>query len=132
MEKTTRRIIKYALAFALIIVGGLLNQFNLGAESFSLYGSVGTYLLYIGFMGLIVATLTEVWRKNRVVDERMQFIATKAMRLTFLCFIIAAFAIIVIDGIKSITMPYHLFMSYMVSGILAIYYISYKVLLRLY
>ena len=83
-------------------------------------------------MGLIVATLTEIWRKDKVVDERMQFVATKAMRVTFLCLIVAAFIIMIVDGIQQITLPYHLFMSYLVSGLLAVYYISYKILLKRY
>ena len=132
MEKTRRRMIKYAFALAMLIFGVLLNHFNLGANSFSVYGSVGTYFIYAGFLGLIGATLTEIWRRDRIVDERMQFVATKAMRLTFLCLIIAAFITMVIDGIRPITMPYHMFMSYLVSGILAVYYISYKILLRRY
>jgi hypothetical protein len=73
-----------------------------------------------------------LWRKDKIVDERMQFVATKALRSTFLSVIVAAFAIIVVDGIYPITMPYHLFMSYLVAGMLAAYYISYHVLLRRY
>ncbi|KON26726.1 hypothetical protein AC481_06630 [miscellaneous Crenarchaeota group archaeon SMTZ-80] len=132
MEKTRRRIIKYSFAFVMLILGALINHFNLGAGNFYVYGSVGTYLIYLGFIGLIIATLTEIRRREKIVDERMQFIATKAMRTTFLCLIIIAFIIIIIDGLKPITMPYHLFMSYIVSGMLAIYYISYKILLRFY
>jgi len=116
----------------MLILGALINHFNLGAGNFYVYGSVGTYLIYLGFIGLIIATLTEIRRREKIVDERMQFIATKAMRTTFLCLIIIAFIIIIIDGLKPITMPYHLFMSYIVSGMLAIYYISYKILLRFY
>lgn len=116
----------------MLILGALINHFNLGAGNFYVYGSVGTYLIYLGFIGLIIATLTEIRRREKIIDERMQFIATKAMRVTFLCLIIIAFIIIIIDGLKPITMPYHLFMSYIVSGMLAIYYISYKILLRFY
>ena len=132
MEKTRRRMIKYATALAWLIFGVLLNHFNLGANGFGVFDSIGTYFIFAGFVGLIGATLTEIWRRDRTVDERMQFVATKAMRLTFLFLIIAAFITMVIDGIKPITLPYHLFMSYLVSGILAAYYISYKILLRFY
>lgn len=132
MEKTRRRMMKYAFALAMLMFGVLLNHFNLGAKGFGVFGSIGTYFTYSGFAMLIIATLTEVWRRDRIVDERMQFVATKAMRLTFLCLIIAAFITMVVDGIKPITMPYYMFMSYLVSGILAVYYISYKILLRLY
>jgi len=123
---------KYGFAFALLVLGLVLNYFDLGTEGFSVYGSVGSYLAYMGFMGMIVATLTEMWRKDKIVDERMQFVATKALKSTFLCLILAAFVIIVVDGISPITMPYHLFMSYLVAGLLAAYYISYQALLRRY
>jgi len=132
VTKNRRRIIKYGFASALLILGLVLNYFNLGTQVFTVYGSVGSYLAYMGFMGLIVATLTEMWRKDKITDERMQFVATKALKSTFLCLVLAAFVIIVADGISPITMPYHLFMSYLVAGILAAYYISYQVLLRRY
>jgi hypothetical protein len=123
---------KYGFASALIVLGLILNYFNLGTHGLTVYGSVGIYLAYMGFMGLIVATLTEMWRKDKIVDERMQFVATKALRSTFLSLILAAFVITVVDGISPITMPYHLFMSYLVAGMLAVYYISYQALLRRY
>lgn len=132
MTKNGRRIMKYGFASALIMLGLTLNYFNLGTQGFTVYGSVGSYLAYVGFMGMIVATLTEMWRKDKIVDERMQFVATKALRSTFLCLILASFVIIVVDGISPITMPYHVFMSYLVAGMLAAYYISYQVLLRRY
>jgi hypothetical protein len=56
----------------------------------------------------------------------MQFVATKAMRLTFLCLIITAFIIMVIDGIRPIVIPYYMFMSYLISGLLAVYYFHTK------
>lgn len=132
MPRNRRRMMKYSFAFALLVLGLMVNYFNLGTQGFSVYGSVGSYLTYMGFMGLIIATLTEMWRKDKVVDERMQFVATKALRSTFLCLILLAFVIIVVDGISPITMPYHLFMSYLIAGLLATYYISYQVLLRQY
>jgi len=127
-----RRIMKYSFASALLVLGLALNYLKLGAHGFTVYGSVGTYLIYMGFMGLVVATLTDLWRKDRIVDERMQFVATKALRSTFLCLIAAAFVIMIVDGIFQITIPYHLFMSYFVAGILVAYYVSYQALLRLY
>jgi len=123
---------KYGFASALLVLGLVLNYFDLGTQGFSVYGSVGSYLAYMGFMGLMVATLTEMWRKDKIVDERMQFVVVKALKSTFLCLILAAFVIIVVDGISPITMPYHLFMSYLVAGLLAAYCISYQALLRRY
>jgi len=76
-----RRIMKYGFASALLVLGLALNYLNLGANGFSVYGSVGTYLIYMGFMSLVVATLTELWRKDRIVDERMQFVAHKGIEV---------------------------------------------------
>ena len=130
MEKSTRQVIKYGWGFLLIIIGSLINHFGLGSADFSIYGSVGNFLVYIGFFSLIVALLTQFRRSEKVVDERMEFVATKAMRMTFLAFVVIAFAVIVMDGIAEISMPYFLFMSYLVSGLLAVYFVSYRVLLR--
>jgi hypothetical protein len=132
MRKSRRRIIKYIFAYALIALGLALNYSNLEMQGFTVYESFGSYLAYLGFMGLIAATMAEMWRKDKIVDERMQFVATRALRSTFLSVIVAAFAIIVVDGIYPITIPYHLFMSYLVAGMLAAYYISYHILLRRY
>ena len=124
----------YSIALVWIMLGLLFNHFNLGVSNFQIYGSVGNWLVYIGFIGLIIATVKLIFiaKKRKTIDERMEFVATKANRVTFLCLIIAAFVIMIIDGIKPITMPYHLFMSYLVCGILIVYFISYKVLLRFY
>lgn len=133
MKNKTRVTIMYSLALVWIVLGLLLNHFNLGSSDFQVYGSVGTWLIYMGFIGIIIATVKLlVHKKERVVDERMEFVAAKSLRMTFLCFFIAAFVIMIIDGINPITTPYHLFMSYLVCVILVIYIIAYKILLRFY
>lgn len=130
--RKVRTTLKFAFALCWILFGLLLNHFNLGTKAFRTFNSLGTYFIYIGFVGLFIVGLTEVRRKEKLVDERMQFVATKAMKFTFTCFIASSFIIMVIDGVKPITIPYHLFMSYLVSGILVVYYTSYKLLLRYY
>ncbi|MFA5357828.1 MAG: DUF2178 domain-containing protein [archaeon] len=130
MEKKMRMTLKFGWGLSLIIIGLLLNQLNIGTNTFSGFDSVGTYLTYIGFLGLIIIGISEAWRKKRVVDERMEYVAAKALRITFVCTIIAAFLIIVADGINPITLPYHLFVSYAICGTLIIYFVSYNVLLR--
>ena len=133
MKNKTRVTIMYFLALAWLTLGLLLNHFNLGSSDFQIYGSVGTWLIYLGFIGIIIATVRLlVPKKERVVDERMEFVAAKSLRIAFLCFFILAFVIMVIDGINSIKTPYHLFMSYLVCVILVIYIIAYKILLRFY
>lgn len=62
----------------------------------------------------------------------MEFVAAKALRITFLSLLITSFITMVIDGIKAITIPYHMFMSYLICGLLIIYLVTYKILLRFY
>ncbi len=133
MKNKTRVTIMYSIALAWLALGLLLNHFNLGRSDFQIYGSVGTWLIYIGFIGIIIATVRLLVRKKeRVIDERMEFVAAKSLRVAFLCFFILAFVIMIVDGIKLITTPYHLFMSYLVCMVLVIYIATYKILLRFY
>jgi hypothetical protein len=60
----------------------------------------------------------------------MYFLANKANRITFLATIMIAFIIMIIDGIKTITVPYGLFMSYFICGITLFHLMTYKILLK--
>jgi hypothetical protein len=128
----SKLVFMYAFSIAVMILGMIFNLSGIGKTAFSTFGSVGNWLLYVGFAGLILSLIKSVWKTKRVVDERMYFVATKANRLTFLILIIFSFVIIVIDGIKPITIPYHLFMSYLISGIVLVYAALYKILLKYY
>jgi hypothetical protein len=129
MKNKTRLGLKYGFAVFLIIAGLILMYLKIG-EEFLGFSSVGSWLIYVGFVMLAIITLQLISNKKRIVDERMEFVATKAARITFLALIIFAFLIMIIDGIKPITMPYSYFMSYLISGIVFIYFISYQVLLK--
>jgi hypothetical protein len=129
MKNKTRLGLKYGFAVFLIIAGLILMYLKIG-EEFLGFSSVGSWLIYVGFVMLAIITLQLISNKKRIVDERMEFVATKAARITFLALIIFAFLIMIIDGIKPITMPYSYFMSYLLSGIVFIYFISYQVLLK--
>jgi len=122
---------RYGFAVILIMTGLLTLHYNIGNE-FLGFSSVGTWLIYVGFIMLAIITLQLISNKKRIVDERMQFIATKAARITFIAIILTAFIIMVVDGIKEITISYSYFMSYFICGIILIYLISYKILLRYY
>ncbi|MBU1135913.1 MAG: hypothetical protein KJ559_00165 [Nanoarchaeota archaeon] len=133
MENKTRVTIMYAIALVAFILGLLFNYFKIGSPHFQTFGSVGNWLIYLGFVGLIIATVRLIFvSKKKTTDERMEFVATKALRISFLSLIIGAFIIMIIDGIKTITIPYHMFMSYLVCGLLLIYIIAYKILLKFY
>jgi len=132
IESGTRAKLMYGIASSMLILGLLLNYFNLGTSNFAGFSSVGNWLIYLAFVGLMISTVIALSKKRRAVDERMEFISTKALRITFLSLFVASFIIVIIDGIKAITIPYHMFMSYLVCGLLIIYFITYKILLRFY
>lgn len=120
---------RYSFATILIIAGIILSYLKIGNE-FLGFSSVGSWLIYVGFIMLAIVTLQLMSNKKRIVDERMQFVATKASRITFMGIILFAFIIMIIDGIKPISIAYSYFMSYLICGIVLIYVISYKILLR--
>ncbi|MGV8151524.1 MAG: DUF2178 domain-containing protein [Candidatus Nanoarchaeia archaeon] len=129
-KKTT--LIKIMLGISLIVLGIVLNNYNIGGEDFFGYGSVGGYLIYVGILICILAIIMSYRNKNKIVDERMEKIAYKAMWITFLFIIILSFCIMIIDGINPINMKYSQFMSYFVCLIILFYAISYKILERKY
>ncbi|MFA5061013.1 MAG: DUF2178 domain-containing protein [Candidatus Pacearchaeota archaeon] len=120
---------RYIFAFAIIIIGATLEIYNIGKEFFS-FQAVGSWMIYVGFIMLAVITLQIIVNKKRIVDERMSWIAFKASRITFVLLILGAFIVMIADGIKNITLPYHLFMGYAMSYMMLVYFISYKILER--
>ncbi len=133
MENKTRAKISYGWGFILIIIGLILNYFNIGSPDFKIFGGIGNWLIYVGFIGLMIATVRALSRKReKKADERMEFVASKALRITFISLLLAAFAIMIIDGIKTITVSYHLFMSYLICSLLAVYFVAYRILLKVY
>jgi L-asparagine transporter-like permease len=123
------RIIFIAILMAL---GITLNLYNIGSNEFFGQSTVGNYLIYIGFVMILVTSLNYFRKREKIIDERIEMLRYKAGTLTFMAFIFVAFAIIVLDGIQPITMRYSLFISYLVCAILVFYVIAYKVLERKY
>ncbi len=133
MEEKTKLILKYGFALVLIAIGLLLNHYGLGSPEFTIFGTIGSYLVYIGFVMLLITVVRQIFvKKKKKTDERMEFVAAKASGVTMVFMILGAFAVVLLDGIQPITMPYHLFVSYSVCAILLFYMISYYVLLRRY
>ncbi len=128
--RNERRAWRYGFALAITIAGIVFSYFKIGQE-FLGFASVGSWLIYVGFVMLAVITLQLISNKKRIVDERMEFLAYKAARITFVFIILAAFVVMIADGIKTITIPYSYFMSYLICGIVLVYFVSYKILLRL-
>jgi uncharacterized membrane protein len=130
-ENSKRRnlIWRYIFAASVILLGIVLSHFKIGNEFFG-FSSVSLWLIYVGFIMIIIISLQALYKKKRIVDERMEFIASKSSRITFIGIILFSFTIMIIDGIKPIDFPYSYFMSYFICGIVLLYVISYKILLR--
>jgi hypothetical protein len=131
MDEKQRLKIKYGFGAVLVLLGLVLNAFDLGKNYFFGYNSVGTYLIFCGFIMFILLLIKSFRKKKEPIDERMLFIASKATRLTFMFFITCIFAIMIVDGISPITMHYSQFMSHFVCVIILFYFVSYKILLKL-
>ncbi|PIN87065.1 hypothetical protein COV19_01450 [Candidatus Woesearchaeota archaeon CG10_big_fil_rev_8_21_14_0_10_44_13] len=121
---------KYIFGALLLAAGIILNIADIGGRYFLGYGSVGNSLIFVGALVIGVNILRKTFMKNRKIDERMILTALKASRLTFVITIISAFAVMVIDGIRPIALSYSLFMSYSISFIVLIYFLSYNIMLR--
>lgn len=118
---------RYVFAFLVVVTGLGLEYFNVGKEFLGFY-SVGTWMIYVGFVMFAVITLQYFSNKKRVVDERMEKIGYKASRVTFLFIIFGAFIVMILDGIKKIEIEYSLFMANMMAWIVLVYFVSYKIL----
>lgn len=125
---TKSMIFRIVFIIVLIVSGALLNQFNIGTNELFGYSTVGNYLIFIGFVMVLVTTITYFTKREKIIDERMEMLRNKTMTLTFTVFIFAAFALIIWDGIWPITMRYSMFISYAVCTMLLFYVIAYKML----
>jgi uncharacterized membrane protein len=127
-KKITMRVIFSVI----LIVAGIIINLLVSPKEFFGYNSVGTYLIFCGMLILALALLRGFVLKPRKYDERMMAIALKSTRLTFIIFILSAFALMIIDGIKPITLPYSIFLSYFVCFILLCNIVIYKIMLKYY
>ena len=129
MKNKKQAVWKYLFGIVIILAGLILNYKNMGMEFFA-FSSVGNWMIYIGFVILGVITLQLIFSKKLRIDERIQIIEMKSTRITYLFTILAAFVIMIIDGIKPITISYQYFMSYLICGIVLVYFLTYKILER--
>lgn len=118
---------RYVFAFVLIIAGIVTNYLEISKE-FLGFQSIGTWMIFVGFIMLAIITISLMTHRKRIVDERMEKLAYQASRVTFLFIIFGAFIVMIWDGISPINIPYSLFMSHMIAWIMVVYFISYKVI----
>ena len=116
--------------FVLILLGSFFQIKGIGLDFLSPTWTLGSWLIYVGIVSFFIVIVKSFRKEEKLVDERMKYIAMKASKVTFLGVLFGAFIIMIIDGINKITIPYSLFMSYFVCGIVLLYLISYKVLER--
>ena len=130
----TKKGMIYRIVFIAVLMAGglLLNTFNIGKNELFGYSTVGNYLLYLGFVMILVTSMMYFTKREKIIDERIEMLRYKAGTLTFTVFIFVAFALIILDGIYPITMRYSMFISYAVCAVLLFYVIAYKVLDRKY
>ncbi|MFH1394387.1 MAG: DUF2178 domain-containing protein [Candidatus Micrarchaeota archaeon] len=131
MDEPARNMLKLGFGLIAIVLGLALNILGVGRTDF-LFDSVGNWLMYIGFMTLVIVLLRKIVAKKKVVDERMEYVSAKAMRITFLALILISFVLMIVDGISPITMPYYMFLSYLICALLIVLLLSYKILLRFF
>ncbi len=119
----------YAIEILFIIIGLVFNYLEIGLNKMFNFGSVGYFLIYVGIVGILITTL-KIKKKKKKIDERMIQIAFKSSRLTMVFLILGAFIIMIIDGIKPITIRYNIFMSYFIIILLLFNLITYYIMLR--
>jgi len=130
MNSEKRFKIKILTTLLFVFLGVTLNVFNIGLNETFNFSTVGNYLIYIGFIGLIVSFLTKKKNSKKIVDERMIQIAFEASRWTIVFFVIISFALIIFDAIMPITMEYKYFLSYLVCTVILFHLGAYMVLLK--
>jgi uncharacterized membrane protein len=126
-----RQLAKIVFATVLLIAGILINIFFPHKEFFG-YSSVGIYLVVCGMLVLTLALLRGFVLKPKSHDERMLLVSLKATRITFVIFVLSAFILMIVDGLKPITLPYSIFLSYFVCFIILCNVITYYILLKYY
>lgn len=126
----TKKVVisKYAFAAFLILLGVIFKVFDIGNKEFFSFNSVAFYLMYVGFLMLFIITISNFVKKDKIIDERMEKIGYKSYRLTFFITFMAAFMLMIYDGIVSVQIELSNFVSYAVCFIFIVYVISYKIL----
>ena len=130
-KRKNKKVWSYFFGITLIFLGLILNIFGVGQKEFLGYTTVPMYMIFVGIIAIAVGVINSVFNKNRVVDERMLLVASKANRIVFLILILVAFIVMIADGITPVTIPYSIFMSYFICGIVLVYAVSYNIILKL-
>ena len=123
---------KVSFGFVIILLGIIFQSNKIGMDFMSPSWTLGSWLIYVGIVILFIVFIRSLKKQERKVDERTQYISMKASKVTFLFIILGSFFVMIIDGIKKITLPYSMFMSYLLCAIILVHFISYKILEKKY
>ena len=128
--KKKSMICRYSFGALLLIVGIILNITDIGQSEFFSYNSVGSYLIFVGILVLILATIILFRKKKKIVDERAEKIASKAMAWVWYSIFLGGFIVMILDGIFHFNVVLSSFVSYAICMILLVYVIAYKIIER--
>ena len=123
-------ICRYSFGAILVILGVVLNITGVGQGDFFSYNSVGSYLIFVGILVLILATMILFRMKKKIVDERAEKIASKAMAWVWYSIFLGGFVVMILDGIFHFNVILSSFVSYSICMILLVYVIAYKIIER--
>lgn len=125
-----RNTISYIFGIGIILAGLLFNYLGIGPNGLFSFSTVGNFVIYIGIISLVITSLQVITKKQRKTDERMMSAALQSGRITLVLIILAAFIIMIADGISPIKIRYSTFMSYFVMFVILSNLITYKLLMK--
>lgn len=62
---------RYSFAFILLVAGIVFNYLGIGSD-FLGFESVGSWMIYVGFVIFAIISIQFISKKERIVDERME------------------------------------------------------------
>jgi len=121
---------KYVVAIGIIFIGIIFHLFEIGGNGFVGFPSLGTWIIFTGFITTAIVSMNALSKREKIIDERMEHIGYKASRVTTLLLILALFFTMIIDGIYTISTPYYLYASFLVCFYIFSYLFCYKIIER--
>lgn len=123
------KFFSFGMGLAILVTGLVFKYFGIGSDFFA-FGGLGNYLIVISVITVIITSLSAAMVKRRKIDERMMKAAYEAGRISFALIFLACFIIMLWDAIRPIDVSYFTFMGYFMCGILVVYMVVYKIVLR--
>lgn len=124
-----KKVLRYktGIAMVLIILGIVLNLFNIGVSNLNFF-SLGSCFIYIGFITILLATSLFAFKRECVIDERNVHVGNISMKIAFMSYVLFSFLFIILDSIFFINIKLSQFLSFFLCLIIIIYWIAYKII----